>query len=64
MLPSSWYSQQVVACKTEVVASKGFGAPKNDNAHKIKITYHIKKKRFFPFMGFLKKYMSLYISYV
>jgi hypothetical protein len=46
--PESWCSQQVVSCKTEVVASKGVGAPKNDNVQKIKITYHIKKKRFFP----------------
>jgi hypothetical protein len=44
----SWFSQQVATCKTEVVASMGVGAPKNDNVHKIKITYHIKKKRFFP----------------
>jgi hypothetical protein len=51
--PESWCSQQVVACKTEVVASKGFGAHKNDNVQKIKTTYHIKKKRFSPFMGFL-----------
>jgi hypothetical protein len=36
------------SCKTEVVASKGVGAHKNDNVQKIKITYHIKKKRFFP----------------
>jgi hypothetical protein len=33
-----------------------------DNVQNVKITYHIKKKRFF--MGFLKKYLSLYISYV
>jgi hypothetical protein len=46
--PESWCSQQVAACKTEVVASKGVGAPKNDNVQKINITYHIKKKRFFP----------------
>jgi hypothetical protein len=25
-----------------------------DNVHNVKITYHIKKKRFSPFMGFLK----------
>jgi hypothetical protein len=62
--PESWCSQQVVACKTEVVASRGVGAHKNDNVQKINITYHIKKKRFFPFMGFLRKYLSLYISYV
>jgi hypothetical protein len=52
--PESWCSQQVVACKTEVVASKGVGAHKNDNVQKIKTTYHIKKKRFSPFMGFLR----------
>jgi hypothetical protein len=41
-------SASCIACKTEVVASKGVGAPKNDNVQKIKITYHIKKRRFFP----------------
>jgi hypothetical protein len=46
--PESWCSQQVAACKIEVVASRGVGAHKNDNVKKIKITYHIKKKRFFP----------------
>jgi hypothetical protein len=35
-----------------------------DNVKNVKITYHIKKKRFLPFMGFLKKYLSLCISYV
>jgi hypothetical protein len=35
-----------------------------DNVQNVKITYHIKKKRFLPFMGFLRKYLSLYISYV
>jgi hypothetical protein len=44
----SWFSQQVAACKIEVVASRGVGAHKYDNVKKIKITYHIKKKRFFP----------------
>jgi hypothetical protein len=43
----SWCSQQVAACKTEVVASKGVGAPKNDNVQKINTTYHINKKKFF-----------------
>ena len=51
--PENWFSRQVVAFKIEVVASKGVGAHKNDNVHKIKTTYHIKKKRFSPFMGFL-----------
>jgi hypothetical protein len=46
--PESWCSHQVVACKIEVVASRGVGAHNNDNVKKIKITYHIKKKRFFP----------------
>ena len=41
-----WCSRQVVACKTEVVASRGVGAYKYDNVNKIKITYHIKKERF------------------
>jgi hypothetical protein len=41
-------------CKTEVVASQRVGAHKNDNVQKIKTTYHIKKKRFSPFMGFLR----------
>jgi hypothetical protein len=44
----SWFSQQFSSCKTEVVASKRGGAHKNDNVQKIKITYHIKKKRLFP----------------
>jgi hypothetical protein len=35
-----------------------------DNVQIVKITYHIKKKRFLPFMGFLRKYLSLCISYV
>jgi hypothetical protein len=35
-----------------------------DNVQNVKISYHIKKKRFLPFMGFLRKYLSLYISYV
>jgi hypothetical protein len=35
-----------------------------DNVKNVNITYHIKKKRFLPFMGFLGKYMSLCISYV
>ena len=35
-----------------------------DNVQNVKITYHTKKKRFLPFMGFLKKDLSLYISYV
>jgi hypothetical protein len=34
-----------------------------DNVN-VKITYHIKKKRFLPFKGFLRKYMFLCISYV
>ena len=50
--PGSWCSKQVAACKTEVVASSGVGAHKNDNVKKIKITYHIKKKRFFPLWVF------------
>jgi hypothetical protein len=60
----SWCSEQVVACKTKVVASKGVGDYKNDNVHKIKTTYQIKKKSCFPFMGFLRKYLSMYISCV
>jgi hypothetical protein len=35
-----------------------------DNVKNVKITYNTKKKRFLPFMGFLGKYLSLYISYV
>jgi hypothetical protein len=62
--PKSWLCQQVVACTIKVVSSKGVGAHNNDNVQKIKTTYHIKKKRFFPFMGFLRKYLSLYISCV
>jgi hypothetical protein len=50
----SWCSQQVAACKTEVVASLRVGAHKYDNVQNVKITYHIKKKRFLPFMGFLR----------
>jgi hypothetical protein len=44
----SWCSQQVSYSKTKVVASREVGAHKYDNVKKIKITYHIKKKRFFP----------------
>jgi hypothetical protein len=62
--PESRCSQQVAACKIEVVASRGVGAPKNDNVQNMKITYHIKKKRFLPFMGFLREYLSLCISCV
>ena len=50
----SWCSQQFVACETEVVSSQRVGAHKNNNVHKIKTTYCIKKKRFSPFMGFLR----------
>jgi hypothetical protein len=52
--PESWCSQQVAACKTEVVASQRVGSHKNDNVKKIKTTYHINKKRFSLFMGFLR----------
>jgi hypothetical protein len=46
--PESWFSHKLLLVKIEVVASGGVGAHKNDNVQKIKITYHIKKKRFFP----------------
>jgi hypothetical protein len=60
----SWCSQQVVACKTEVVASRGVGAHKIDNVKKIKITYHIKKKkRFFP-LWVSSQNICLYIFHV
>jgi hypothetical protein len=62
--PESWCSQQVAACKTEVVASLWVGAHMYDNVKNVKITYHIKKKRFLLDMGFLRKYLSLCISYV
>ena len=58
-----WCSQQVASCTTEVVASKGVGTPKNDNVQKIKITYHIKKKRFFPLWVSLGN-IRLYIFHV
>jgi hypothetical protein len=35
-----------------------------DNVNNVQITYHIKKMRFLPLMGFLGKYLSLCISYV
>jgi hypothetical protein len=35
-----------------------------DNVQNVKITYHIKKKRILTYTGFLRKYLSLYISYV
>jgi hypothetical protein len=35
-----------------------------DNLEYVKITYHMQKKRFLPFMGFLRKFLSLFISYV
>jgi hypothetical protein len=62
--PESWCSQQVFACKKEVVASKGVGSHKNDNVHKIKNTYHIKKKRF-SLYGFPQKIsVSIYFMCV
>ena len=60
----SCFSQQVVACKIEVVASKGVGAHKHDNVHKINITYHIKKKRFFPLWVSSGMYVSVYFMCV
>jgi hypothetical protein len=36
----------------------------HDSVKNVKITYHIKNKRFLPFMGFLRKYLSLCILYV
>jgi hypothetical protein len=62
--PESWCSLQVEAFKTEVVASLCVGAHMYDNVKNVHITYHINKKRFLPFMGFLRKYLSLCISYV
>ena len=47
----SWCSQQVVACKEEVVASRGVGAHKNDNVQKIKILI-ISRRRGFSLYGF------------
>jgi hypothetical protein len=61
--PESWCSQQVASCKMEVVASKGVGAPKNDNVKKINITYHIKNKRFFP-LWFSSRNICLCIFHV
>jgi hypothetical protein len=58
-----WCSQQVAACKTEVVASRGFGDHKYDNVNKIKITYHINKKRFFP-LWVSSRNICLYIFHV
>jgi hypothetical protein len=56
-------SLQVGACKTEVVAS--FESVLNIcDVHKLKLAWHPKKKRFFPFMGFLVKSMSLFLLYV
>ena len=50
--PESWCSQQVAACKAEIVASQLVGGHMYDNVKNVKITYHIKKKRFLPFYGF------------
>ena len=50
--------------KIEVVASQRVGSHMYDNVKNVNITYHIKKKRFLPCMGFLRKYLSLCISYV
>jgi hypothetical protein len=46
-----------------VVASQRVGADKNDNVKKKKTTYHMKKKKFYPFMGFLKN-ICLFILHV
>jgi hypothetical protein len=35
-----------------------------DNVKNVTITYHIKKKRFLPCMGFLRRYPSLCFSYI
>jgi hypothetical protein len=35
-----------------------------DNVKNVNNSYHIKKKRFLPFMGFLGKYLFLCISYM
>jgi hypothetical protein len=56
----SWCSHKVVSYKTEVVTSKGVGAPKNFDVQKIKITYHIEKKRLFPLLVSLEN-IFLYI---
>jgi hypothetical protein len=60
----SWCSQQVASCKIEVVALLGVGAHMYDNVKNVTITYHIKKMRFLPCMGFLGKYLSLCFSYM
>jgi hypothetical protein len=35
-----------------------------DNVYNVKNTYHIKKKRSLPFMGFLRKYLYVYFMCV
>ena len=47
-----------------MVASKGVGAHKNDNVQKIKITYHIKKKRFSLYVFPQEIYVVVYFMCV
>ena len=35
-----------------------------DNVKNVDNTYHIKKKMFLPYMGFLENYLSLSFSYM
>jgi hypothetical protein len=35
-----------------------------DNVKNVNNTYHIKKKRFLPCMGFLGKFVSVFLIYV
>jgi hypothetical protein len=62
--PESWCSQQVASCKTEVVASKGVGAHKNDNVQNIKDCLSFQEEEVFSLYGFPHEYLSLCISCV
>jgi hypothetical protein len=63
--PESWCSQQVAACKTEVVSSRGVGAPKNDNVKKKKISLIISRRRGFSLYGFPQEiYVFVYFMCV
>jgi hypothetical protein len=62
--PKSWCSQQVVACKKEVVASRGVGAHKHDNVQKIKILIISRRRGFFLY-GFPQEiFVSVYFMCV
>jgi hypothetical protein len=61
----NWCSQQVAACKTEVVASLRVGSHMYDNVKNLTITYHIKEKEVFTLYGFPREIsVSMFLIYV